>query len=215
MKYFEVFPLIARDDPNSDHKTAVVNLLARVSFIPELLNNPALYYTYDIQEGDTPEIIASKYYNDPYRYWVVLFSNQIFDPQWDWPKTYSQFNSYIENKYASDAANVNMEPIAYTQTTNYEYRTIVTTTDSTTSNVTIDKYVVDYETYANTVPYTKTVVFTPNKYNNYATATYELSKESVTIFEWEQEQNEKKRSIRLLNSQYVGQLEQQFSYLME
>jgi hypothetical protein len=214
MKYFETLPVIARDNPNNDYKIAAINLLARVSIVPELLNNPSLYYTYDIQEGDTPEIIASKYYNDPYRYWIVLFANQLLDPQWDWPKTYDQFNNYLIDKYSAAAANVSMEPIAYTQVTNYEYRKIITTIDSTTSNTTIDKYVVDYATYANTVPTTETVVFTPNKYNNYATVTYEIAKEDVTIYEWEQEQNEKRRTIRILNSLYVGQFEQQFSYLM-
>lgn len=214
MRYFATLPTFANDSPNSDHKIAAVNLLARVSFIPELINNPSLYYQYDIQEGDTPEIIASKYYNTPYRYWIVLFTNQMLDPQWDWPKTYEQFGSYIENKYSSEAANSNVSAMVYTQTTNYEYRKIITTTDSTTSNTTIDKYVVDYDTYVNVVPETKTVVFKPNKYNNYATVTYEISKEEVSIYDWELEENEKRRSIRILNSNYVGQLEKEFDSLM-
>jgi hypothetical protein len=60
-----------------------------------------LYYTYDIQEGDTPEIIAHKYYGDSYRYWIVLFANELLDPQWDWPMTYKMFEQYLADKYPS------------------------------------------------------------------------------------------------------------------
>jgi hypothetical protein len=212
MKYFESLPVIARDDLNGN-KIAAINLLARVSIIPELLNNPALYYEYDIQEGDTPEIIASKYYEDPYRYWIVLFANQILDPQWDWPLTYSQFNAYIEDKYSVEAAAANMETLAYTQATTYEYRKIIMTTDSNTSNTTTDKYVVDYDTYINLITETETVQFPPTRWNNNAFVTIETGKEIVSIYDWEQEQNEKRRSIKIMNSVYVGQFEEQFNYL--
>jgi len=124
MQYFSTLPKIVSYDP-SGNKIAAVNLLVRSSVIPSLLDNPALYYEYDIQEGDTPEIIASKYYNDPYRYWMVLFANQLLDPQWDWPLTYSQFEAYLNDKYASVAANNSMEPLAYTQATVYEYRKVI------------------------------------------------------------------------------------------
>jgi hypothetical protein len=46
----------------------MTNIMVRVSIIPQILNNLAIYYQYDIQEGDTPEIIAHKYYGDSYRY---------------------------------------------------------------------------------------------------------------------------------------------------
>jgi len=33
--------------------------------------------------NDTPEIVAEKFYGNSYRYWIVLLSNNIIDPQWD------------------------------------------------------------------------------------------------------------------------------------
>jgi hypothetical protein len=213
MKYFSTLPFIISTDPNGN-KIAAVNLLVRTSIVPGLLNTPSLYYEYDIQEGDTPEIIASKYYNDPYRYWLVLFANQLFDPQWDWPLPYQIFINYINDKYASVAANNNMNPIAYTQATNYEYRKIISTIDSLTQNTTTDIYVVDFATYTNTITSTETVAFQPTRWNSNAQVTVITSKAPLSIYDWEEEQNEKRRSIRLLNASYVNQIEEQFNYLV-
>ena len=78
MKYFQTFPQIASNDYNGNSIT-LTNLMVRSELIPSLARNPALFYSYDIQDGDTPEIIAEKYYGDPYRYWIVLYGNQIMD----------------------------------------------------------------------------------------------------------------------------------------
>jgi len=212
MKYFSTLPFIVANDPQG-HKIVAINLLVRTSIIPENLNTPSIYYQYDIQEGDTPEIIASKYYNDPYRYWLVLFANQLFDPQWDWPMPYDIFNNYINDKYAVEAANANMTPNAYTQATPYQYRIVISTTDSNTQNTTTDYYVTDFTDYTNYITGTKTVTFQPTKWNSNATATITTNKQTISIYDWEQEQNELKRSIRLLNANYVGQIEEQFNYL--
>jgi hypothetical protein len=59
-RYFNKFPkLLYTKNLNT---SLVTNLLVRVDTIKNKLDNAALFYNYDIQEGDTPEIIASKYY---------------------------------------------------------------------------------------------------------------------------------------------------------
>ena len=98
MQYFSILPKIIKTDAKGN-SILMTNLMARASVIPSLLNNPALFYKYDIQDGDTPEIVAHKYYGDVYRYWVVLFSNQILDPQWQWPLNSNEFASYLTAKY--------------------------------------------------------------------------------------------------------------------
>ena len=76
MKYFNTLPQIITTNYNGG-AIVLTNLLARANIVPENLKSPLLYYTYDIQEGDTPEIIAHKYYDNMYRYWIVLMVNQI------------------------------------------------------------------------------------------------------------------------------------------
>ena len=120
MQYFKALPRIYYTDKNGRTIT-YKNLLTRVNIIPSVLNNPMAYYQYDIQEGDTPEIIAYKYYNDIYRYWIVMFSNQLLDPQWDWPMSQSVFNNYLAKKY-----NFN------TTATVHHYEKVLTQTNSET-----------------------------------------------------------------------------------
>ena len=98
MKYFNTLPKIATIDYSGNY-IVLTNLMIRAEIIPGLLNNPSLFYSYDTKEGDTPEIIATKYYGDPYRYWIVLYGNpNIKDPQADWPLTNQQFTPYLKNK---------------------------------------------------------------------------------------------------------------------
>jgi hypothetical protein len=99
MKYFDTLPKIIQTI--NGQSNLYTNLMARASMIPKVMTDPSNYYQYDIQEGDTPEIIADKYYGDSYRYWIVLFSNQLLDPQWDWPMSTTLFEHYMKNKYSN------------------------------------------------------------------------------------------------------------------
>ena len=107
MLYFNSMPKILTPDVNGDG-ILLTNLMTRSELIPSLLNNPMMFYKYDIQDGDTPEIVADKYYGDSYRYWIVLYANQILDPQWNWPLNNQQFDAYLTKKYSSAANNSNV-----------------------------------------------------------------------------------------------------------
>ena len=93
MQYFDTLPKIIHTNDNGI-STIMTNLMARVSIVPEVLKNPMVYYKYDVQEGDTPEIVAHKYYDDPYRYWIVLFSNKMYD------LFNNHFSSLLKNKFS-------------------------------------------------------------------------------------------------------------------
>ena len=107
MLYFNSFPKVLTTDYNNN-ALILTNILRRVEIIPSLLKNPLLFYSYDIQEGDTPEIVANKYYGNSYRYWMVLLCNQIIDPHWGWPLTTQQLDSYLVNKYNVAASSNNV-----------------------------------------------------------------------------------------------------------
>jgi hypothetical protein len=157
-----------------------------------------LYYKYDIQEGDTPEIIAHKYYGDTYRYWIVLYANQLLDPQWDWPMSSSVFNNYITEKYPS------VNPYA----TLHHYEKVVTTTDSDSNLTTVETVVIDEDTY-------NTLIESNNNYNlSENTVNVVITKRIVNLYDYEFELNESKRSINILNSSYVEQFETEFKKLM-
>jgi len=60
-----------------------------------------LYDTYDIKNGETPESIADKLYDDPQLHWVVLLVNDITDRFYQWPMTQPQFAEFLTDKYGA------------------------------------------------------------------------------------------------------------------
>jgi hypothetical protein len=208
MKYFGTLPLIQNTDQYGNINL-LTNLLIRTELIPQLITNPLLYYAYPVQEGDTPESIANKYYGDSYRYWITLYGNpQILDPQSDWPLTSNQFLLYLQDKYAT-AANGVSNVVSYIQATPYEYQKIITTYDSITQTTAIKTVVVDYDTYLTLMPSTKQQTFPNGTYVNYT-----VSKNVVSIYDYENQQNEAKRNINLINTNYASDVEIQYKTLV-
>lgn len=200
------------------NKIVLTNLMVRTEIIPSLLNNPLLFYSYDIQDGDTPEIIADKYYGDSYRYWIVLFGNQIIDPQWNWPMNQNLFNDYILDKYKSSTANslnisantvTSSQVLAYTQSNIQNYVETIITIDSSTNESTTSIYYIDPTAYALVQENTSTGAFSSG-----AQVTQTVSKYTETIYEYETRLNESNRNINLVNSSYVSQFESQFQSLL-
>ena len=207
MLYFDTFPLVVASD-YKNNAILLTNLMARVDIIPSLLKNPLLFYSYDLQESDRPDILAHKYYDDSNKYWMVLYANEIMDPLYDWPLTSQQFDAYLKNKY-SEAAGGDAFVLSYTTSTVQEYRKIVTTYDSTSLETTIKTVVVDLTTY-NSI----TAVSTTQTFSSGASVTRTLSKSAVSIYDYELELNEAKQSIKLINSAYSNQLEKDLKTLM-
>jgi len=207
MLYFNSFPLVVASD-YKNNAILLTNLMARVDIIPSLLKNPLLFYSYDLQESDRPDILAHKYYDDSDKYWMVLYANEIMDPLYDWPLTSQQFDAYLKNKY-SEAAGGDAFVLSYTTSTVQEYRKIITTYDSTSLETTIKTVVVDLTTY-NSI----TAVSTTQTFSSGASVTRTLSKSAVSIYDYELELNEAKQNIKLINSAYSNQLENDLKTLM-
>ena len=207
MLYFNSFPLVVASD-YKNNAILLTNLMARVDIIPSLLKNPLLFYSYDLQESDRPDILAHKYYDDSNKYWMVLYANEIMDPLYDWPLTSQQFDAYLKNKY-SEAAGGDAFVLSYTTSTVQEYRKIITTYDSTSLETTMKTVVVDLTTYNGITAGSTTQTFSSG-----ASVTRTLSKSAVSIYDYELELNEAKQNIKLINSAYSNQLENDLKTLM-
>jgi len=198
MQYFDSLPKIVHINEFGVSKV-MTNIMARVSIIPQILNNPAIYYEYDIQEGDTPEIIAHKYYGDSYRYWLVMLANQLMDPQWDWPLSQNELSAYLVKKYG-ESYNTYSEI--------HHYEKIITQFDYGTNTTTTNKVTVSEDIYNDIVPQT----------NYFSLPTGEVSiavdKSAVSVYDYENDLNEQKRNIKILNAAYVNRVEEEFKKLM-
>ena len=99
--YFENFPLIPYDSVGDGNFKLVTNLLKRVAVRSKVKINASYYDTYDVKEGETPEMIADKLYVDPELHWVILLLNDITDRYHQWPKNQNQFLAYVNDKYSN------------------------------------------------------------------------------------------------------------------
>ena len=206
MKYFNSLPTIIKNDYNNNVVLAT-NLLTRAYFLPSLLKNVTLFYEYDLREGDTPEIIAHKYYGNVYKYWIVLYSNGIIDPQSDWPLTSNQFELYLNDKYSVQA---NGTPVlSYTTSTVHHYEKIITIQNSNDMYTQNNTVIIDEDAYNSLSTSTVTRTLPDG-----SSVTQSISKSAISIYDYEVNLNEDKRKINIMKDIYVEPLENQFVKLM-
>ena len=98
--YFDSFPVIRYGSTDGTIKN-VTNLLRRVAIRSKLKTNVSFFDTYDVKNGETPEIIADKLYDDPKLHWIIMLLNNVTDRYHDWPMSERQFNSYLNEKYSN------------------------------------------------------------------------------------------------------------------
>ena len=99
--YFKQFPTIPYDSKGTGEFKSVKNLLRRVGIRAKVKSNTMIYDTYDVKNGETPESIAFKLYDDSELHWVVMLINNITDRFHDWPMTEAQFLQYVNDKYTN------------------------------------------------------------------------------------------------------------------
>ena len=99
--YFSNFPLIPYDSVGNGEFKLVTNLLKRVAIRAKVKVNTLVYDTYDVKEGETPEILADKLYDDSELHWIVLMVNDITDRYHQWPQNTNQFLAYVNDKYSN------------------------------------------------------------------------------------------------------------------
>jgi hypothetical protein len=197
MKYFNSLPKAVYT--KSGVSTYYTNLMARASVVPSILNKSLVYYEYDLQDQDTPEIVAHKYYGDINRFWIVLYCNQMNDPLWDWPLSSTKFEKYVANKYPGTLDDI------------HHYEIIKTKTILNSMNPPdVERLVCSQEEYDSIIlNETKTVQIGAE------TVVIQTSRKAITNYEYELEENESKRKIKILNKEYAGQLEREFVSLMK
>jgi hypothetical protein len=190
--------------------------------LQEIVENVSLFYDYQVKDGETPEIIADKLYGDPKRHWIVLLFNKLYNPYYEFPLITEQLNDYIIAKYG--------QTLAQSQTTIHHYEERVTHAvflngmpDSTYT----DKYTISaLQQNATTglvearpsLPSTAdTYIIGPSYTENFGsgvTVTNSYEYHAISNYNFEMQENEKRRSIKLLDASYVGNVESEFRRLM-
>lgn len=207
-KYFSKFPLTYYTLTENNSLDIVTNITSRFNFANNIKNNSVLYNTYDITDGDTPEIVSSKVYGTPENHWIIMFINDILDVESDWPLKYETLNSYINEKYKTD--NSSYSGIRWAKTNIHSYYKTVTTTIASLNTSETKEYEIDANTYASIADTTESMLLADGN-----TLTISTSKISKSYFDYETELNESKRKIKLLKPEFAVVLESQLKKVFE
>jgi hypothetical protein len=217
--YFKSFPYTLYSLDNVTTVQVVTNITNRVTLSDGVKTNLSLYDEYDIKDGETPELVADKFYGNPELHWLVLHYNDILDPRFDWPLDTNNLNRYIAGKYNhvnavhhyEDAngnyTNGNVYLLSSNAFTNFSVNDVLTnntnigigyiTSKISTSNVIVTVTSGGFKTGDQILKSSNTAV------SANITSTAVITGTPVTNFTLEDENNEVKRRIKILKTSYV------------
>lgn len=234
--FFNLFPKTRYTLSNSRYPEyqLITDILFRTAIIKEALTNSSSYIKYVIRDGDTPDILATKVYNDPEAHWMILYANDMVDPQFDWPLASSVFPKYIIDKYRSMAeadegrSLQDYEVVAWTQNlTNpasiHHYEKVIKHVNNAAQTVNEMRYIINQTKLTDNdldVPYDYYSILpeeqgvTPiNLEINGQTIIETVYHEAVTYYDYEEKLNEDKRNIRIIKKEYYPQIVEEFRSL--
>jgi hypothetical protein len=97
-QYFSNFPLIEYNG------VVLRNIILKSNITKDILLGQTLFYTYEVKDGEKPSMVAYNYYGSVDYTWLVMLSNQMVDPYFDWILSNEEFQQFIITKYGSVAA---------------------------------------------------------------------------------------------------------------
>jgi len=99
---FEAFPRIAYTLDDGDTEQVVVDIFKRVVLSKEFQENSAYFETYDVNHGETPEELSFRFYGTESLHWLILMTNNIVDPRFEWPLSEENLLKVVEDKYGGE-----------------------------------------------------------------------------------------------------------------
>ena len=97
--YFARFTSMVYDIKGDNVYKLLPDILKRVKLRANIRNGMFMFDNYDVQEGETPESVAYRWFGDTELHWVILMTNNITDRYYEWPLTQPQFQAHLEDKY--------------------------------------------------------------------------------------------------------------------
>ena len=101
-KFFENFPRIAYTLDDSQTEQVVKDIFKRVIISKEFQDNNSYFETYEILGGETPEDLSYRFYGTTDLHWLILLTNNIIDPRFEWPLSQDNLIKQTQSKYGSE-----------------------------------------------------------------------------------------------------------------
>lgn len=231
MTYFKNFPKIVYTLDEYRTGQIIPDVFRRTKFISELADNYAFYDEHDIGDGETPEITADLFYSDPTLHWVILQANDIIDPRFDWPLDSNNLKRYAEGKYSNISSihhyedstgniiNGNITITSSAEFANFQIGNVITnvsgsgnafiTAKDSSSSINITTYNGGFVS-GNQIALSTNSTIVAN-----ITTTTVLAGTPVTNLQFEIDENEQKRRIRILKASIVADIINDFESVIK
>lgn len=100
MSYFNSFPIILDYEIQGEVYDGI-DITRRTNIISEVKNNPNAYMEYSVRDGESPEILADRIYDDGGLYWVIMMFNDRFDIANEWPLDQVSLEMSVDRRYGN------------------------------------------------------------------------------------------------------------------
>ena len=118
--FFKHIPDILYDFKSDGKFIVAKDLFRKVSTWSYLQEGVSGYSFYRVNEGERPDVVASKLYGDPTLYWLFFLVNENLQDLNDWPKSNSLFVKFMNRKYPGTClvASNSTDIVSYNHDTN-------------------------------------------------------------------------------------------------
>jgi len=189
--YFENFKITEYE--LNGKKYDLTNITLRYKFRETVKNYEYAFQDYTVPEGYSIENLSYLYYDSSEYTWLIILSNDIIDPHYDYPLNYENFRKYIISKYGS---------WEYAEFNIHHFERVGIYKNETQQLVEFDSPIIlDRKVFENVLDEQGN-----KKYPNLPVL-YDEEKRMVSILEYEIEKNDRKRSIKLLDRKYLSSIE--------
>jgi hypothetical protein len=186
--YFSFIPNIEYDKkpiqyPFSESDFVVAkNFFRRYQVNPDVFSYSVYFKKYSVEEGERLDTIAEKAYGNPFFDWIIVLTNNIINPAFAFPLSQENLRKVLEKTYDNP----------YSEIKHYKTYEVK---NSAKTIVLKEGLIVDEKFYNSQFKY----------WDGFGVAQMPGSQVSrpVTVFEYEDEENEKKREIYLLKPVYL------------
>jgi len=201
-KYFDKMPKVYYSlDDNRQNPQVVTDVTFSVRLLEQYATDTKFFYTTIVKDGLKPEDVAFIVYGDVQLHWVILQFNKIINPRFEWPLSSINLDKYIIDKYGS---------IGNAESGVHTYLKKLTYVSSTSDTPYVRNIEIGAAEYANVA-----IDLAGQDYSlsNGETVTILTDRDTISFYDWEVSENEKKREIRLLQNQYVDAIRVSFNNL--
>lgn len=185
-KYFQYFPNIQYAD--SVNKAGKPNFITIKDYFhlltvrDDIYREETLYTTYTIKNGERPDQVSYKFYQDEQYYWILLQINNITDYYNQWPLSEKELTEFTYKKYGGAAGAGRI----------HHYETVATYDEGSPPNLVLPGGLVVPENFKFTYPTSpgSTVYKTTRPIN-------------ISNFTYERMLNDKKADIFIMDKKYI------------